>query len=54
MARKKLHEIVDEKRKNGLRVKLFYIAQDIVTEEKLSIDENLFSTNFFKSRHCSF
>ena len=45
-ARKKLHEIVDEKRKNGLRVHLLYVAQDIASEENLSIDDLLFQPIF--------
>lgn len=45
-ARKKFHEIVDEKRKNGLGVKWVSVAQDIATEEKLSIDEILFQPIF--------
>lgn len=45
-ARKKFQEIVDEKRKNGLRVKMVYVAQDIASEEKLSIDDILFQPSF--------
>ena len=45
-ARKKLHEIVDEKRKNGLRVHLFCVAQEIATEENLPIDDIVFQPIF--------
>ena len=45
-ARKKFHEIVDEKRKNGLRVKTVYVAQDIATEENLTIDDILYQPIF--------
>ena len=45
-ARKKFNEIADEKRKNGLRVKMVYIAQDIASEENLTIDDILFQPIF--------
>lgn len=45
-ARNKLYEIVDEKRKNGLRVSLFSVAQDIAIEENLSINDILFQQIF--------
>lgn len=45
-ARQKLHEIADEKRENGLRFSFFSIAQDIASEEKLTIDDILFQPIF--------
>ena len=45
-ARKKLQDIVDEKWKNGLRVSLFYIAQEIASEENLPINDIIFQPIF--------
>ena len=45
-ARKKLQDIVDEKRKNGLKVSLFCIAQEIASEENLPIDDIIFQPIF--------
>lgn len=45
-AQRKLYEIVDEKRKEGLRVSLFSVAQDIAIEENLSINDILFQPIF--------
>lgn len=45
-ARKKLQDIVDEKRKNGLRIHMFYIAQEIASEENLPIDDIIFQPIF--------
>lgn len=47
-ARKKLHEIADEKRENGLRFSFFCIAQNIASEENLTIDDILFQPIFSK------